>query len=71
MYFLIAGYKHHAERRTGKNIILKAIASVFRNAMFGMALLIILDFAAKWFEDPKIEQYTFEFNAYWSSLLVD
>lgn len=65
MYFLIAGYNTMPKEEQGKYNI-KAIASVFRNAMFGMALLIILGFfAAKWFEDPKIEQYTF-----WSSMLI-
>ncbi len=42
------------------------IASVFRNVMFGMALIIIVGFlVAKWIENPKIESYSF-----WTSLIA-
>jgi hypothetical protein len=49
MYFLIAGYNTIPKEEQEKYNI-KAIASVFRNTMFGKALLIIIGFfAAKWF----------------------
>jgi hypothetical protein len=32
--------------------------------MFGMALLFIIDFAAKWFKNPIIENYSFGLNPY-------
>jgi hypothetical protein len=64
MYFLKAGYNTMPKEEKEKQDI-KGIAPVFTNAMFGMALLIIVGFlVAKWFESPKIEDYTF-----WSSLL--
>jgi hypothetical protein len=64
-YFLIAGYNTMPKKEQEKYNI-KGIASVFTNAMFGMALLIIIGFlVAKWFKSPKIEDYT-----YWSSILI-
>lgn len=65
MYFLIAGYNTMPKEEKKKQDI-RGIATVFKNAMFGMALLIIIGFfTAKWFESPKIEDYTF-----WSSILI-
>jgi hypothetical protein len=65
MYFLIAGYNSLPEEEKEK-LDIEGIATVFRNAMFGMALLIVFGFfIAKWFESPKIEDYTF-----WSSMLI-
>ena len=35
------------------------VASIFRNAMFGMALILIFGFLiSKWFENPKLEVYS-------------
>jgi hypothetical protein len=45
MYFLIAGYTA-MPRKTEKQDI-KGIATGFRNAMFGMALLLIIGFCSK------------------------
>lgn len=65
MYFLIAGYNTMPKEEKEK-LDIEGIATVFRNAMFGMALLIIIGFfVAKWLESPKIEGYTF-----WRSMLI-
>jgi cytochrome bd-type quinol oxidase subunit 2 len=55
MYFLIAGYNTMPkEEKTKYNI--EGIATVFRNSMFGMGLIIIIGhFTAKWLEDPQVE----------------
>jgi hypothetical protein len=65
MYYLIEGYSTMPREEQAKYKI-KAIASVFRNVMFGLAVLIIIGFfAAKWFRSAKIEDLTF-----WSSMLI-
>lgn len=57
MYFLIAGYNTMPEKEQKKYNI-DGIASVFRNAMFGMSLIMILGyFISKWIENPKIQMY--------------
>ncbi|MDX1365417.1 MAG: DUF3784 domain-containing protein [Arenibacter latericius] len=65
MYFLIAGYNTMPKKEKEKYDI-EGIASVFRNAMFGMAFLIIVGyFIAKWLENPMIQDY-----AFWISLAI-
>lgn len=55
MYFLIAGYNTMSKEEKSKYDV-DGIATVFRNAMFGMAMIIIVGhFVSKWFEDPQIE----------------
>lgn len=55
MYFLIAGYNTMSKKEQA-NYNIERIATIFRNAMFGMALLIIIGyFAAKWFENLQLE----------------
>lgn len=59
LYFLIAGYNTLSKEEQEKYDI-EGIATVFRNAMFVMALIILIGFfAARLFEKPKIENYTF------------
>jgi hypothetical protein len=59
MYFLIAGYNTMSKEEKEK-VDVKGIATVFRNTMFGMALIIITGyFFAKKFENPNIENITF------------
>lgn len=55
LYFLIAGYNTMSKEKKEKYDI-EGIANVFRNAMFGMALLIISGyFLAIWLNNPTIE----------------
>lgn len=55
LYFLIAGYHTMSKEEKSKQDI-DGIATVFRNAMFGMALIMIIGhFISKWMEDPQIE----------------
>ncbi|WP_435413450.1 DUF3784 domain-containing protein [Psychroserpens mesophilus] len=57
MYFLIAGYNTMSEKEQKKYDI-EGIATVFRNAMFGMALIMIIGYLiSKWLENPKIEAF--------------
>ncbi|HET7360501.1 MAG TPA: DUF3784 domain-containing protein, partial [Salinimicrobium sp.] len=59
MYFLIAGYNTMPKKEKEKYDI-SGIATVFRNTMFGMALIIIIGyFLADWFKNPDIENITF------------
>lgn len=59
MYFLIAGYNTMSKADQDK-LDIAGIATVFRNAMFGMALIIIIGyFAADAFENPDIELASF------------
>ena len=59
MYFLIAGYNTMPAKKKAKYDI-DGIATLFRNAMFGMALIIIIGyFAADWFNNPDIESIAF------------
>jgi hypothetical protein len=65
MYFLIAGYNTMPKEEKEKYDI-EGIASVFRNAMFGMALVIIAGyFIAKLIENPNIQNY-----AFWTSIII-
>ena len=65
MYWLIAGYNTMSKEEKEKYNIEK-IANVFRNVMFGMALIIILGYLiAKLTENPNIQNY-----AFWTSMIV-
>lgn len=58
MYFLIAGYNTMTQEEKAKYDI-EGIATVFRNAMFGMAaLLVMAHFTAKQLAQPYIEIVT-------------
>jgi len=59
MYFLLAGYNTMPKKEREKYDISK-IATVFRNTMFGMALIILIGyFSAEWFKNPNIENIAF------------
>ena len=59
MYFLIAGYNTMTKEEQEK-VDIVGISNVFRNALFGMAFVIILGyFAAQYFENENIEIATF------------
>lgn len=59
MYFLIAGYNTMSKEKKARYNI-EGIANLFRNVMFGMALVILLGFfLAKLFNSSKFEDYTF------------
>ena len=59
MYFLIAGYNTMAKEERAKFDI-DGVATIFRNAMFGMALIMIIGFfLADWLNNPDIENVTF------------
>ncbi len=59
MYFLMAGYNTMPKEEKAK-IDIDGVATVFRNAMFGMALLMIIGyFLAHWLNNPDIENITF------------
>ncbi|MBD1261788.1 DUF3784 domain-containing protein [Maribacter polysiphoniae] len=59
MYWLIAGY-NTMPKEEKENYNIEGIANVFRNAMFGMALIIIAGFfIAKLTENPNIQYYAF------------
>ena len=65
MYFLIAGYNTKSKEEKEKYDI-AGIANVFRNTMFGMALIIIIGyFATDVFDNPDIE-----IIAFFGSLLI-
>lgn len=65
MYSLIAGYNTMAAEEKKKYDV-EGIATVFRNAMLGMALIIVVGyFAAGWLENPDIKRI-----AFFSSLLI-
>lgn len=65
MYWLIAGYNTMSiEEKEKYNI--EGIANVFRNVMFGMALVIVLGyFIAEYTENQNIKNY-----AFWASMIV-
>jgi hypothetical protein len=65
MYWLIAGYNTMPKEDKEKyNIV--GIANVFRNVMFGMALIIIIGYLiSKLTENPDIQNY-----AFWTSMIV-
>ena len=55
MYFLIAGYNTMPKTEKSKYDI-ERIASLFRNVIFGMALIIIIGyFTAKCIDKPQVE----------------
>ncbi len=55
MYFLIAGYNTMSEQEKKKYNI-KKIATLFRNVLFGMAIVLIIGyFLMVWLQNPKIE----------------
>lgn len=59
MYFLIAGYNTMPKEERVK-INITSIATVFRNAMFGMALIMIIGyFLADCLQNPDIENFAF------------
>ena len=59
MYFLIAGYNTMSKAEKEK-IDIKGVATVFRNAMFGMAAIMLIGyFMAEKLENPNINSVTF------------
>lgn len=65
MYGLIAGYNTMSKEEKEKYDI-EGIATVFRNVMFGMALIIIVGyFIAYLSKNPNIENY-----AFWTSIII-
>jgi len=65
MYWLIAGYNTMPKEEKQKYNI-EGIANVFRNVMFGMALIIIAGYViAKLTENPDIQNY-----AFWASMIL-
>jgi len=65
MYWLIAGYNTMPKEEKEKYNI-EGIANLFRNVMFGMALIIISGYLiAKLTENPNIQNY-----AFWISMIV-
>lgn len=59
MYWLIAGYNTMPKEDKEKYNI-EGIANVFRNVMFGMALIIFFGYLiAKLTENPNIQNYAF------------
>jgi hypothetical protein len=65
MYWLIAGYNTMPKKEKEKYEI-EGIATLFRNAMFGMALFIIVGhFIAVLTESPNLENYCF-----WTSIMI-
>lgn len=58
-YFLIAGYNTMSKEEKEKYNI-EAIATLFRNVMFGMALLILMGYlASKWFLNASLQNIFF------------
>ena len=65
MYWLIAGYNTMSKEEKEKYNI-ERIANVFRNGMFGMALIIFSGYLiAKLTGNPNIQNY-----AFWTSMIV-
>ncbi len=65
MYWLIAGYNTMPKEEKEKYDI-EGIATIFRNVMFGMALIIIVGyFIAEITESPNIQDY-----AFWTSMAI-
>jgi len=65
MYWLIAGYNTMPKEEKEKYNI-EGIANVFRNVMFGMALIIISGYLiTKITDNPNIQNY-----AFWTSMIV-
>ena len=58
MYFLIAGYNTMSANEKEKYDV-EGVASVFRNAMFGMAFILIVGILLNWWlNNPSIEKYS-------------
>jgi glycopeptide antibiotics resistance protein len=65
MHFLIAGYNTMSKKEK-EYYNIEAIATVFRNVMFGMALLIIVGYViSRLTENSAIQNY-----AFWVALLI-
>jgi len=65
MYWLIAGYNTMPKEEKEKYNI-EGIANLFRNVMFGMALIIIFEYLISVLtENPSIQNY-----AFWTSMIV-
>ena len=65
MYWLIGGYNTMPKEEKEKYDI-EGIATIFRNVMFGMALIIIVGyFIAEITESPNIQDY-----AFWTSMAI-
>lgn len=59
MYFLIAGYNTMSKEKK-QNYNIEGIATLFRNVMFGMALLIFIGYFVFWLvEISAIQMVTF------------
>jgi hypothetical protein len=59
MYFLIAGYNTMSKAEKEK-VDIKGIATVFRNAMFGMSAIMLLGyFIAEKLKNPNLHSITF------------
>lgn len=59
MYFLMAGYNMMPKEEKEKYNV-EGVATVFRNAMFGMAGIIVLgNFLADFINYPELERYSF------------
>ena len=58
MYYLIAGYNTLPPEEQKKYDI-EGIATVFRNGMFGMAILMLIGYVVSLYkDDPKIQVYS-------------
>ncbi len=65
MYWLIAGYNTMPKEEKEKYNI-AGIANVFRNVMFGMALIVISGYLiTELTENPNIQNY-----AFWTSMII-
>jgi len=59
MYFLIAGYNTMSSNEKDR-VNVEAVANVFRNAMFGMALVILSGYlVSKFTGDPSLQRTVF------------
>ncbi|WP_231743057.1 DUF3784 domain-containing protein [Winogradskyella endarachnes] len=59
MYFLIASYNTMSTEKK-ENYDIEGIATVFRNAMFGMAVIMLIGLALSYgLDKPKLEEYFF------------
>lgn len=58
MYYLLAGYNTMSKKEQDKYDI-EGIASIFRNGMFGMAIIMFIGFIiSQYLNNPKIEMYS-------------
>lgn len=59
MYFLIAGYNTMSKEKKA-NYNIEGIATLFRNAMFGMAAIMLIGLGLSYgLDKPKLEEYFF------------